>query len=168
MDFSILARRLLGLQSPPSGEPNAYSRITRTPIHISPETEVKGTSGLYYPEFDAMAVGHDYAQPGRSTIPHESAHSIYLKSGLQRYAPEIAQRVPQEKRALINIHPELYDQTPDTMANEGLGYSVGDPDATEFINYTAGKIQNPQLRQMLLRLHNNRVAAQKVGGIGTR
>jgi hypothetical protein len=53
------------------------------------------------------------------------------------------------------------------MADEGLGYSVGDRDETPYVNYAASQISNPALKEKLLRLHNNAVQTRRLGGMGS-
>lgn len=171
MDFDTVARRMFGVlgmklpPAPPSGEPQAYSRITRTPIYIDPNMPEE-YAGAYWPG-KGIKTSPKYTQPGDDTIVHESAHDLWQRALLDNSASELAPKVPPAQRNTILRYTDIYPDPSDrTMANEGLGYGIGNPDATPYVQAVGSKIQSPELRRMLLRLHQNRISAQKLSGVG--
>lgn len=114
-----------------------------------------------------MDIAEDDPNLGK-LIGHESAHRIFDLAGLRSKASELAPKVPNLQRATVALRNDIYQPTDEVLANEGLGYSIGDPDATPYVQQAASRIGSDDLRRMLIRLHNNRVASQRLGGIGGR
>ncbi len=144
-------------------QPIAASRITRTPIYPPegfPWPENK--AGDYSPISNQIQIKGGYLQEVPSfVIPHESAHAIFNQAGLEPSAPALANSGPgPQAQSLIAIAPNLYRQTPETMANEGLAYSIGTHEGTPFVEHVASRISDPALAQQLLRLHRNALATR--------
>lgn len=149
-----MARRMFSIQQDP---PQAYSRITRTPIYMQPGLRANGAkaAGIYHPDYNMMEVDPEYAQPGRGTIAHESAHAIWNNSNLKGMGGVMAPQVPPSQNSTMELYK--YAPDPETRADEGLGFSIGDPSAQGYVNSAASKITDPNLRQQLLRLNANRM-----------
>jgi hypothetical protein len=151
--------RIHALVSPP---PVAYSRITHSPISVEDQPGLKGT-------YKGGAITISPEQWG--IVPHESAHQIYDKAGLAAQAPQLAPQVSEANRNLIAATP-VYRQgpnagTPDQVANEGLGFSIGQPTETDYVEKVASAIKDPVLATRLRRLNSNALGARnaKLWGI---
>jgi hypothetical protein len=164
-----------------SPQPQAYSRLTRTPIYV--QDLPKGQAGAYDAPTDSMTLGprqwNALQSPSNPAIPpsganaqdligHESAHSIYDKSGMSSNAAQLVNTVPEGKRNLINALP-LYNQQPgggsdEQLTNEGLAYSIGDKSfgAPAYVEKAAQSIEakHPQAAALLRRLNSNALASQ--------
>lgn len=151
----------------------AYSRITRTPIVLDRgNLDRRGIAGTREPDSNGghLLINPPYLQPNLSIIPHESAHQIVAKAwpDLAPGLAGLATQVPEAQRNLILAHP-LYQQMkgagqPEQMMDEGLGFSIGDPDATKYVQEVASRIKDPTLRDQLLRLHYTALQANKSRG----
>lgn len=141
------------------GNPNAYTRITRTPIYH--EQLQDGAEGQY--KESRILPGHIVMPPGNmdpNTLRHESAHAIYDKAGLEGMAGRLAGQVSPRLREQFSNQPMYNANDPYTVSNEGLGWSVGDPRERGYVNHVASQISDPLQRQRLLRLQ-----AMGIGGI---
>lgn len=162
-DWQLLARRLFGQQ-----EPVAQARITRTPIYTDSSKLPSGASGLY--DKGAIYISPTELQQGPDwTVPHEEAHAIYDQAGLRRVGAALASRVGEGPRNRILATP-LYntqDQAGNNeqMSDEGLGFSIGDSEQIPYVNYAASRIQDPRMKQQLLRLNRNALATRALGGM---
>jgi hypothetical protein len=153
-------------------QPNAYSRITRTPLYIRPQEKLgAGVAGRYHPPSGSMTVSRATVEPGSewaNPIPHESAHVIYDRAGLGEYAGDLLGLIPQQAvdilRSAMEKYPSFSSQDAGVrirrFVDEGLGYSIGQPWGTAYVNAVAARIRDPKLRARLLRLHAN--------GLGSR
>jgi hypothetical protein len=153
MDWRKLARDFIqGSTGARSPLPDAYSRITRTPIQFDDLPD--GVGGYYEPDTDRMRVSRSNANP--STIPHESLHALYTKSGLPSNDPTLAGLVPRDTRAFITQNPGVYPNPEAVMADEGLAYSIGRPGSTEFVRRATERLRDPRV----MRLHTNRLGVK--------
>ncbi len=143
------------LQQMVRANPDAMSRITKTPIY---KADVPfGNLGSYQPK--TMGLGGSITVPkgdtmDDATIRHESAHAIWDKAGLNSQSDKLAPFVGKPVRSMIEDAP-FYQQegiTPKLLASEGLGFSVEDPKHQEFTKRVAEMLKDPILRQALLRL----------------
>ena len=176
--FDTLVDKLI--RQPFSGgagpSPNAYSRITQTPITIDPKLETQGRSGEYWPDINSIRISPNYTLPSAtgqfSQIPHESAHAIFSQSPELKEPSNLAalaKLVPSTQRNLIlgsPVYKPLPDYgSPEMLVDEGLGHSIGDSDATKYVTEVARRIKDPKLREQLLRLHMNAIQARRTSAI---
>lgn len=151
--FSGAVSRVRNLVSP---QPTAYSRITRTPIYI--QDPGGGLAGQY--KDGAITVSPQHLEK----IPHESAHAIFDQANLKTKVADLARAVPEGARNRILADPVYQAQpdynTPGELADEGLAYSIGDPDRAKYVDQAAGAIADPTLRDRLLRLNVNAINAK--------
>ena len=144
--FSGAVSRVRSLVSP---QPQAYSRITRTPIYI--QDPGGGLAGQY--KDGAITVSPQHLDK----IPHESAHALFDQANLKTKAADLARAVPEGARNRILADPVYQAQpdynTPGELADEGLAYSIGDPDRAKYVDQAAGAIADPTLADRLRRLN---------------
>lgn len=155
-----LVSRLQGfLQQIGRGQPVAQSRITRTPIYQ--ESGLPGAAG-YYPSSNTIGVKPEYMEGlNYPVVPHESSHAIFSNANLTPLAGQLVGQVPWQAQAEVNSSPDLYTTLDKaTMANEGLGYSIGKEWGTPYVEHVASRIKDPAIAQQLLRLHRNALAAK--------
>ncbi len=138
-----------------AGKPDAFSRITRTPIYKG--SLPQGVEARYLPKLGPF--GGSIQVPQGETIDdsalrHESAHSIYDDAVLKRSAPTIAQNLSKEvaKRITGDDYYKARGITSDLLANEGLGFSVEDPTQAGFTEGVANMISNITLKKALMKL----------------
>ena len=172
--FDTLMNKFVRPSGPPS--PDAYSRITQTPITIDPKLEAQGRSGEYWPDVNSIRISPNYTLPSAtgqfSQIPHESAHAIFSQSPELKEPANLAalaKLVPSTQRNLIlgsPVYKPLPDYgSPEMLVDEGLGHSIGDSDATKYVTEVARRIKDPKLREQLLRLHMNALLARRTSAI---
>lgn len=136
-------------------QPDAYSRITRTPIFKS--NLPSGIEASYLPKF--LGLGGSIQVPRGDTIDesalrHESAHSIYDDANLSKIAEQLVPKLSRTVSDSIRATPYYQDKglSNDLMANEGLGHSVEQSEGSGYTSAVASQIPNLALRQALLRL----------------
>lgn len=144
--FTSALGRVQSLVNP---QPDAYSRITRTPIYL--QEPGNGLAGQY--RNGAMTVSPQHLD----VIPHESAHALFDQANLKTKAAALARAVPEGARNRILADP-VYQAQPDyntagELADEGLAYSIGDPDRAKYVDQAAGAIADPTLADRLRRLN---------------
>lgn len=159
---SFLTNLLAGVKSLTGlDDPIANARITHTPIHTAGPLYPAAAGAQYYRLGNRIEIPPERLQENANYfIPHESSHALYSAAKL---SPEAIQGVPlpEDARWTITSNPNLYpNPSPDTMANEGLAYSIGYEDATPFIEHVASRIKDPALAQQLLRLHRTAILAR--------
>lgn len=156
--MSDLASRLWqGMANLLTPQPAAYTRITRTPVYVDPNMPA-GQAGGYGAGKITIAPDH------WDTLPHEQAHVLYDQAHLVSQAPELAPAVPELKRQFIQASP-IYNQQPgagnaEQLSDEGLGFSIGDPTATDYVEKVARKIKDPAIAARLRRLNDNAIATR--------
>lgn len=144
------------------GDLVAQTRITRTPVYTVPREDWKeGTSlALYYPQVKSIQTPEGNLQTLSARIlPHESAHDIFQKAGLGQSSAELLKGMTPSAGVMDQLrgYPGTYKLTPETVANEGLAYSVGDWGRGPFVYHVADQIKDPALADQLKRLHRNAV-----------
>jgi len=143
------------LQQMVRANPDAMSRVTRTPIYKR-DLPV-GVEGFYKPRgfgLDGTITVPKGDTIDDSTLRHESSHAVWDQGGLNNNADKLVPFVGKGARETITGSP-FYQQegiTPKLLASEGLGFSVEDPKSQEFTKRVAEMLKDPVLRKALLRL----------------
>lgn len=137
--------------------PDAYSRLSRTPIFKAPLPD--GIEGLHRNDlFGSRIVVPQGDTIDDTALRHESAHAIYDKAGMSKIAPVLAPKLGRTAKDTITSSPFYQSQgiTPELLANEGLGFSVEDPTQSQYTQSVANQITDPKLALALLRLQKRK------------
>lgn len=136
--------------------PDAYSRLSRTPIFKVNLPE--GLEGVYRRDMFGSKImvpkGDTIDDP---TLRHESAHAIYDQAGMSKIAPVLAPKLGRTAKDTITSSPFYQDQGIDDklLANEGLGFSVEDPTQAGYTQHVANQM-DPKLALALMRLQKKK------------
>ena len=154
--MTLFERWRQGLSTLFSQQPTAYTRITRTPVYVEDQPGLAGT----------YANGAITISPGHwDVIPHESAHQLYDQANLKARARQLAPAVGEAQRNFILASPTYRNMADaggaEQLSDEGLGFSIGDPRATGYVDTVANAIQNPSIAAKLRRLNSNALGSRK-------
>jgi hypothetical protein len=92
------------------------------------------------------------------SLRHESAHTIYDKADLYKIADKLAGVLPEALRSKISQYP-IYTRkglSNKLLTNEGLAFAVENPEQASYTNTVANLIQNPVIKQRLLRIQQKK------------
>lgn len=145
--FQNAIARVRGMMTP---QPQAYSRITRTPIYVgNPGTDM---AGRY--EHGAITIAPDQW----NLVPHESAHAIYDQAALRNQASQLLPYVAEGARNRVLADPFYQRQSdygsPEELTDEGLAFSIGDRGRAGYVNHVADTITDPAIAARLRRLND--------------